>query len=286
MDKLNKVYAHAVVLPASVCKEICKVVKLTAVSEDGKKFEYEPDLSNYPDSGLDMWLAFVNFCKKCGLGDGYGQVWFDDTELEEADESLRCNPCSIHYCINLYDEFLGCTAWDTVLFRQQYGFRNFMRPEMKVDEFYESCGYKKLTDAEDLYAVCKAYEERIEKPTFSEDECVALAAFIRENVERIYHGPNVRAILDYRIYIAVALLRLARSSEVIFEECVDFLCADALARGNGFEVLYDLFQTAGMCYDEDTGNNPSCDIPGFFYTEKNGGLLRGQFKIIKEEYDS
>lgn len=283
MDKLNRVFAHAVVLPASVCKEVCKVVKLTAVSEDGLRFEFAPDLSDYPDSGLDMWLAFVNFCKKCGLGGGHGQVWFDDTELEKADESLRCNPCSIHYCTNLYDEFLGCNAWDTILFRQQYGFRNFMRPGMSVDEFYESCGYKKLNDAEELYAVYKAYRERIEKPTFSEEECAALAAFIRENTDAIYNYTNTRTMLDYVIYLSVALLRLARSSKALFEDSIDFLCNDAVARNVGFGILYDLFHAVGMCYEEDTGNYLFGEIPEFLYTQKNGRFLREQFRIIKEE---
>lgn len=76
MNEEKRIFAHALLVPEDVCREDCKVIKFTAVSADGKRFCYEPDLNDYCRDGWQMWDAFAAFCKECGLTKMCGGVCF------------------------------------------------------------------------------------------------------------------------------------------------------------------------------------------------------------------
>ena len=173
MNEERRIFAHALLVPEDVCREDCKVIKFTAISADGKRFCYEPDLNDYCRDGWQMWDAFAAFCKACGLTKRRGDVWFASSHEERATSYAPCNPCNTANCFDIFDQLCYLAEWETMFFEREYYCKSFLcKPRLTYDEFCKNCGYESLKDAEDVRGLYIKFKEDIDKDIYSRAECV------------------------------------------------------------------------------------------------------------------
>lgn len=190
MKNPAKVFLHILILSGDICREGCKVVKMTAVSRDGKRFCYQPDGSNYYSDGQKMWNDFKNFCHSCGIGKGCGEVWLVSSTAEVG---TTCQPCRFANCVNIFDDLDYLGDWETKYLEWEYNHFNFMqRPQLGFQDFCKTCGLGVLSDAQDVQKVYEKYTTLIEKDSFSEEECEQLVDYVRSNAVGIFGAGNVR----------------------------------------------------------------------------------------------
>ena len=275
----KKVFAHAWLLPSDLCRERCKAVKFTAVSDEGKAFRYAPDPQDYQDDADVMWSTFRSFCKSCGVG-GRGEVWAAFSYVKEGAAYARCVPCGSENCFNLLDYLKYLADWETVFVQEEYNFKNFMqRPRISFEQFCAEIGRPVLRDAFDGLAVYRAFKEHIDKDLFSAEECRELAKFVQNNADGIYGGSSTRAWFDMQIYITNALLWLARSDKNMMAEVLDGLCDHCRARGGSAEKCFYRF-LQDVSYEREIREGVYSDpgLADFLYTKK---MARGSEALGK-----
>lgn len=281
MNDNIKVFVCIVVLSGDICREGCKVVKMTAVSQDGKRFCYEPDGENYCSDGRKMWYVFENFCYSCGIGKGRGEVW---VAISSAAGGTACQTCSSADCYNVFDDLDYLGDWNTKYLKNEYGYSDFMQePQLGFDEFCKSFGYDVLSDAEDVRTMYEKYKALIEKYSYSEEECEKLVDYVRTNALVIFGAENKSELLDNKIYITRAILRLARSSKQKLWQAVDLLCAAAQSVGGNSEaVFYDFLEGFVYEYEEAFGIALRGNLPECMLTPQNGVYLKKLYsKMLK-----
>lgn len=286
MNDNKKVFVCIVVLSGDICREGCKVVKMTAVSQDGKRFCYEPDGERYYADGSKMWGDFENFCHSCGIGKGRGEVWVASTPSACG---TACQTCSSADCYNVFDDLDYLGDWNTKYLKNEYGYSNFMQePQLGFDEFCKLFGYDVLSDAEDVRTMYEKYTTLIEKASYSEEECENLVDYLRTNVPAIFGAENKSELLDNKIYITRAILRLARSSKQKLWQAVDLLCAAAQSvGGNCEEAFYDFLEGFVCEYEEAFGIALKGDLPECILTPQNGEYLKALYSKMRKlsDYD-
>lgn len=276
MNEEKIIFAHALLVPEDVCHEDCKVIKFTAVSSDGKRFCYEPDLNDYCRDGWQMWDAFAAFCKECGLTKRRGDVWFASSHEERATSYAPCNPCNTANCFDIFDQLCYLAEWETMFFEREYYCKSFLcKSRLTYDEFCKNCGYESLKDAEDVRGLYVKFKENIDKDIYSRVECVEIAQYVHDNICGIYGGADTRTWLDMQIFIAHSLLRLARSARDMFEDVFDFLCDDCKKRNRAEQkIFYDFLIYLGVEYQVESREYFKGVLPPFLYTNKSGAWLK------------
>ena len=276
MNEERRIFAHALLVPEDVCREDCKVIKFTAISADGKRFCYEPDLNDYCRDGWQMWDAFAAFCKECGLTKRRGDVWFASSHEERATSYAPCNPCNTANCFDIFDQLCYLAEWETMFFEREYYCKSFLcKPRLTYDEFCKNCGYESLKDAEDVRGLYIKFKEDIDKDIYSRAECVEIVQYVHDNIGGIYGGADTRTWLDMQIFITHSLLRLARSARDIFEDVFDFLCDDCKKRNRAEQkIFYDFLIYLGVEYQVESREYFKGVLPPFLYTNKSGAWLK------------
>lgn len=270
-QEIKRVFAHALLVPGEVCRDGCKAIGFTALSEDGKRFSYKLDFNDFEQDGWNMWDRFTLFCKACGLTKTCGDVWFAWTYDKTIDSTMRFECCSTSHCFNIFDQMEYLAHWETMYFPLEYQYRNFMQqPRVNFDDFCKECNLFPLKDAGDVRALYDKFKKIVDKEFYSKEECEEIVQYIHENVQYIYSAKSIRAQLDMHIYIGHALLRLARSAPDIFERVFDFVCDDCKSRENKYGIFYDFLM--GFSGQYETESKHYLDIgkfPKFCYTKKN-----------------
>ena len=163
-----------------------------------------------------------------------------------------------------------------MFFEREYYCKSFLcKPRLTYDEFFKSCGYESLKDAEDVRGLYVKFKEDIDKDIYSRAECVEIVQYVHDNIGGIYGGADTRTWLDMQIFITHSLLRLARSARDIFEEVFDSLCDDCKKRNRVEQKIFcDFLIYLGVEYQEENREYLKAILPPFLYTNKSGAWLK------------
>ena len=234
----KRVFAHAFMLPETICDQLCRLQRLVAVSEDGEAFCGEVDQSRYSESGWEVWETFRAYCAKLGLRPGVDEVWYSESVNESFDEPVApCADCKYEHCFVLSDNMEYLARWE--LRRMQWGYDEkcvHLAAPIPLEELKASCGYDAANEpyaGRDLY---RKYREVIDKDTFSEEECLRMAKYVKENHSFASgHGETSGCMIE-------ALVRLKKSAPALYAKCHATLLRDFKnASEDEQEVLCDFF---------------------------------------------
>ena len=163
-----------------------------------------------------------------------------------------------------------------MFFEREYYCKSFLcKPRLTYDEFFKSCGYECLKDAEDVRGLYIKFKEDIDKDIYSRAECAVIAQYVRDNIGGIYGGADTRSWLDTQIFIARSLLRLACSARDMFDDVFDSLCDECKKRNSAEQkIFYDFLIYLGVEYQEESREYFKGVLPPFLYTNKSGAWLK------------
>lgn len=234
----KRVFAHAFMLPETVCDRYCRLQYLAAVSEDGEAFCGEVDQSRYSESGWEVWEAFRAYCAKLGLRSGVDEVWYSESVNEAFDEPVApCADCKYEHCFVLSDNMEYLARWE--LRRMQWGYGEkcvHLAAPVPLEELKASCGYDAANEpyaGRDLY---RKYREVIDKDTFSEEECLRMAKYVEDNRQ------FAATVSETSGAMIEALVRLKKSAPALYAKCHAMLLRDFKnASEDEQEALCDFF---------------------------------------------
>ena len=216
----KRVFAHAFMLPETICDQLCRLQRLVAVSEDGEAFCGEVDQSRYSESGWEVWEAFRAYCAKLGLRPGVDEVWYSESVNESFDEPVApCADCKYEHCFVLSDNMEYLARWE--LRRMQWGYDEkcvHLAAPIPLEELKASCGYDAANEpyaGRDLY---RKYREMIDKDTFSEEECLRMAKYVEDNRQFAATVSETSGVM------IEALVRLKKSAPALYAKCHAMPC--------------------------------------------------------------
>lgn len=234
----KRVFAHAFMLPATICDQHCRLQRLVAVPESGEAFCGEVDQSRYLDSCWEIWDRFRKYCAKLGLRSGRDEVWYSESVNEVVDEPVApCTSCKYSDCFILSDNMEYLAHWELQRMEWVYSRKSIhLAVPVSIEELKISCGYDAANEpysGRDLY---RKYREVIDKDTFSEEECLRMAKYVKENHSFASgHGETSGCMIE-------ALVRLKKDAPELYHKCNALLLADFKnATEDEQEVLCDFF---------------------------------------------
>lgn len=259
----KKVFAHIFLLPKSICEYGSRVFSLVAVSDDGKEFRREADQTRYRESVGEVKAAFVTFCRECGVKRGRGEVWYSESVLEEFDQEVpACADCQKRSCFYFVNYMLCQHSINTLWFDYEYEIRSFQLPDEETfQRFQKRCGYDEAKEpyaGRDLY---RRYKEEIDKEKFTQEECLRMEEFIRNNREVAYADRySFRCWEKNKAYLQLieAILRLYRDAPALCKNGLDCICENCESKSR--EEQHALFAFLESLLDEycERVSSPSC----------------------------
>ena len=249
----KKVFAHMFLLPKSICEYGSRVFSLVAVSDDGKEFRREVDQTRNRESVGEVKAAFVTFCRECGVKRGRGEVWYSESVLEEFHQEVpACADCQKRSCFYFVNYMLCQHSINTLWFDYEYEIRSFQLPDEETfQRFQKRCGYdaaKEPYAGRDLY---RRYKEEIDKEKFTQEECLRMEEFIRNNREVAYADRySFRCWEKNKAYLQLieAILRLYRDAPALCKNGLDCICENCESKSR--EEQHALFAFIESLLDE------------------------------------
>lgn len=293
--KKRKVFAHMFLLPKSICEYGNRVFSLVAVSDDGKEFRREADQTRYRESVGEVKEAFVTFCRECGVKRGRGEVWYSESVLEEFDQEVpACADCQKRSCFYFVNYMLCQHSINTLWFDYEYEIRSFQLPDEETfQRFQKRCGYdaaKEPYAGRDLY---RRYKEEIDKEKFTQEECLRMEEFIRNNREVAYADRySFRCWEKNKAYLQLieAILRLYRDTPTLCQNGIDCICENCESKSREeqralfafIESLLDEYCTRvspPSCFEWDIWDN---DLYRFMTEQEGAGFVNWIQKLRAE----
>lgn len=291
----RKVFAHMFLLPKSICEYGSRVFSLVAVSDDGKEFRREVDQTRYRESVGEVKAAFVTFCRECGVKRGRGEVWYSESVLEEFHQEIpACADCQKRSCFYFVNYMLCQHSINTLWLDYEYEIRSFQLPQEETfQRFQERCGYDKAKEpyaGRDLY---RRHKEEIDKEKFTQEECLRMEEFIRNNREVAYADRySFRCWEKNKAYLQLieAILRLYRDAPTLCQNGIDCLCENCESKSREeqralFAFLESLLDeyceriSPPSCFERDVWD---CDLYRFI-EEKEGKIFQKWAEDIRAE---
>ena len=249
----EKVFAHVFLLPKRFCKHAVRIQSLVAISDGGKEFRRTADQTRYRESVRDVKAAFISFCRECGVKRCRGEVWFSESVVRVAGGTVPlCEDCPKRGCSHIASGLLGLYDIMAVSFEKRYERHNFHLPKAETfEKFQEHCGYD---EAKEPYAgldLYRRFKEEIDKEKFTEEECLRMAEFIRNNRGVVYANRySFRCREKEKVYLQLieAILRLYRDAPALCKNGID--CISENYEGKSREEQRALFAFLESLLDE------------------------------------
>lgn len=294
----KKVFAHMFLLPKSICEYGSRVFSLVAVSDDGKEFRREADQTRYGESVGEVKAAFVTFCRECGVKRGRGEVWYSESVLEEFDQEVpACADCQKRSCF-YFVNYMPCQhSINTLWFDYEYEIRSFQLPDKETfQRFQKRCGYDEAKEpyaGRDLY---RRYKEEIDKEKFTQEECLRMEEFIRNNREVAYADRySFRCWEKNKAYLQLieAILRLYRDAPALCKNGIDCICENCESKSREeqhalFVFLESLLNeycervSSPSCFERDVWD---CDLYRFM-AEQEGACFVNWVQQLRAEIEA